>query len=132
MKVLVDTSVWSLALRRKAPSAQPEVVLLEKIIGEEHHIFLTGVILMEILQGFRELHQFEKIHGYLEAFPILDLNRNGYANAALLQAKCRKQGVQSATVDSLIAQTAIEHDCHLLTADQDFIHIARCCDLKLL
>jgi predicted nucleic acid-binding protein len=132
LKVLVDTSVWSLALRRKTPSIQPEVILLQKIIGEEHQVFLTGVILMEILQGFRERHQFEKIHGYLDAFPMLDLNRDGYAKAALLQVKCRKQGVQSATVDSLIAQTAMEHECHLLTADQDFTHIARCCELKLL
>ncbi len=87
---------------------------------------------MEILQGVREVQQASKIRRYLECFPLLELDRLGYINAASLHSKCRSKGIQSGTVDALIAQTAIEKNCYLLTVDQDFEHIARCTSLKLM
>ena len=132
MRVLVDTSVWSLALRRKIPSAQTEVLRLTELISDGQPIFLTGIILVEILQGIKEQPQSLRMRQYLEVFPLIELDRAGYINAARLSSRCRSKGIQSGTVDALIAQTAIEHGCYLLTADQDFAQIARYSDLKLL
>jgi len=131
VRVLVDTSVWSLALRRKSVSTQKEAIRLRQLIDEEHQLFLTGIILLEILQSIKEAQQVGKIRGYLDFFPLLELDRAGYENAAKLSSDCRKKGIQCSTVDALIAQTAIEHNCYLLTADKDFEFMARHCQLKL-
>jgi predicted nucleic acid-binding protein len=132
VKVLVDTSVWSLALRRKSVTTAPQAVRLADLIASGQPVFLTGVILLEILRSIRHRDQFLKIQKYLESFPILELDRSGYTSAALLGSHCRSKGVQGSTVDILIAQIAISNGCHLLTADGDFAHIARHSELKLL
>ncbi len=132
MKVIVDTSVWSLALRRKNPISNPEVTKLEDLISDGQPIFLLGVILMEILSGIREHSMLLKIRRHLESFPLLEPARATYIDAALLGSVCRSKGIQTGQVDLLIAQTTIEHNCHLLTADKDFVEIARNSSLKLL
>lgn len=132
MRVLVDTSVWSLAVRRKVKSPEPQAVQLRDLIAAGHSVFLTGIILTEVLSSIRHDEQMIKIRELLEAFPILELDRQGYAEAAQLSSRCRRKGVQASTIDSLIAQTAITHECFLLSADQDFQHIAQHCNLKLL
>lgn len=132
MKVIVDTSVWSLAIRRKSLSDQPEVDRLAELIDADQPIYLMGIILLEVLRNIKEQPQAQKIRRQLEPFPILDLERSGYIRAAMLGSLCRSKGIQVGTVDILIAQTAIEHDCHLLTTDKDFVEIARNSALKLL
>ena len=77
MRVIVDTSVWSAALRKPLrPEREPQAAAhrLRHMIEDGDQILLLGVILQEILQGIREPRAFEKIHRYLEAFPILPLS----------------------------------------------------------
>jgi predicted nucleic acid-binding protein len=131
MKVLVDTNVWSLALLRKDQTAEPAAIQLRELIESGQPIYLAGVVLMEVLRGIRHSEQFRKVQKCLEPFPILELTRAGYVDAALLGSHCRSKGVQCGGIDILIAQLAISHDCHLLATDQDFTHIARHSDLKL-
>ncbi len=67
MNVLVDTSVWSLALRRKAPhgtSAERELVELIS----EGRVLMIGAIRQELLSGIRATAQFEKLRDSLRAF----------------------------------------------------------------
>ena len=52
MKLLVDTSVWSLAMRRDQSEGHPSVDFLADALRHEGSIFTTGLILQEILQGF--------------------------------------------------------------------------------
>ena len=132
MKVIVDTSVWSLALRRKNATSHPEVTKLEDLISAGQPIFLLGVILMEILSGIREHSILIKVRRHLEPFPILEPTRTTYIDAALLGSACRSKGIQTGQIDLLIAQTTIEHNCQLLTTDKDFVEIARNSSLKLL
>lgn len=132
MKVIVDTSVWSLALRRKNPDIQAEATKLAELISDGQPIFLLGVILQEILSGIRERSLLIKIRRHLESFPVLEPSRTTYVDAALLGSACRSKGIQAGQIDLLIAQTAIEHDCYLLTTDKDFVEIARNSSLKLL
>ncbi len=132
MNVLVDTSIWSLVLRRKNGRKVQEATRLEQFIQDGESIFLVGVILQEILQGIRSDKNFEKVAVTLKAFPLVPLKREDYIFAASLRNQCRAKGVQAGTVDFLIAAAAIRYNCRLFTTDKDFLHIAKHIDLKLL
>jgi hypothetical protein len=132
MKYIVDTSVWSQALRREHHRETPEVQKLAILLREGERILLPGIILQEILQGIRRPEQFCEIREALSAFPMLEAMRDDHILAAELFNTCRAQGVQAATIDFLIAALAIRNECLLLTLDKDFSHIARHCELKLL
>jgi predicted nucleic acid-binding protein len=50
--LFVDTSVWSLALRRDASGSEPEVHLLKDALMGADIVVTTGLVLQELLQGF--------------------------------------------------------------------------------
>jgi len=132
MRVIADTSAWSHMLRRTTDAEDPQRKKLELLIQQEESIFLLGVIVQELLQGVRGPEQFDRLQSYLEDFPLLALGREDYVSAARLGNLCRSKGVQVSIVDSQIAAACIQHDCALLTCDQDFEHIARLCPLRLM
>lgn len=132
MKVIVDTSIWSLALRRHAPSRNPETEVLRKMIEQGENVLLLGIILQEILQGVKEPQDFKRLKEHLDAFPMLGIEREHYVKAAELKNHLSRNGVQVSTVDALIATAAIANDCYLYTNDKDFYHIAKHSRLKLL
>ena len=132
MRILVDTSIWSLALRRKSDIMNPEAVTLRTFIEQGEDIYLLGIILQEVLQGIRNPKDFHALKGYFEAFPLIELAREDYVKAAELKNYLIKKGKQSSTIDALIASTAISYDCHLFAKDKDFEHIAKHSKLKLL
>jgi predicted nucleic acid-binding protein len=128
--ILVDTSVWSLALRRDRAAAGREVEALSAAI-ERGDACLTGTILQEVLQGFPDAARTRRLLDYLAPFPLLDLHRGDYVYAAEIRNKCRVKGVTVSTVDAQIAAAAINHRCELLTSDRDFDGIARVFPLRL-
>lgn len=129
MSLLVDTSVWSLALRRDRPSGR-EVDALRGGI-ERGEVVLTGIILQEILQGFPSAERTRRLADHLAPFPLLALHRGDYVYAAEIRNKCRAKGVAISTVDAQIAAAAINHRCALLTADADFQAVARHFPLRI-
>jgi predicted nucleic acid-binding protein len=129
--VLVDTSVWSLALRKGGPADHPAVRKLNAFLVGDEDLFLSGLILQEILQAFREDATFRRLITYFEPFSLLPLGRRSYIAAAELHRNCRSKGISVTTADCQIATAAVENDCLLLTADKDFEHIARHSGLKL-
>ncbi len=131
MRVLVDTSVWALALRKKGPADHPSVSLLADLLRAGEDVFLTGVILQEILQAFRSESTFRRVALHLEPFPLLPLQRSDHVAAARVHRTCAQKGVSASTIDCQIAVAAIRHDCVLLSADKDFERIARHCELIL-
>jgi len=131
MRVLVDTSVWSLALRRKTVRSHPKVQVLSDLIASGQSIFLTGIILQEILQGIKDSAQFQKLDSHLSAFAVLEPEITTYKDAARLFSACRSKGVSVSTIDCLIATIAMANDCKLLTDDSDFNHIVAHSSLKL-
>lgn len=131
MRVLVDTSAWSLALRRRGPADDPTAHRLKALLLGDEDLFLTGLILQEILQAFRQEKTFRRMVTYFEPFSLLPLGRSSFVAAAKLHRHCRSKGVSVTTADCQIATAAIENDCLLLAADKDFEHIARHSDLKL-
>ena len=131
MRVLVDTSVWSLALRR-TDDDKKEARALKKLIEQGEDICLLGIILQEILQGIKRADQFQALRKYFEPFPLIELSRDDYIKAATLKNHLIKKGIQASTIDALIASAAVTKECVLFTADSDFFHIAKHVKLKLL
>jgi len=132
MSIVVDTSVLSHALRRGTPSNDPQVKKLTYLLNRGEDFSLLGVILQEILQGIRNQEDFEKVKEHLQIFPILTLDRQDYIAAAELKNKCMTHGINAGTIDFQIAAACIQHDCSLLTCDNDFTHIASCSSLQLI
>jgi predicted nucleic acid-binding protein len=131
MKTIVDSSVWSLAFRRKRPPEAPEVDLLAGLIRHGEAV-LTGAILQEVLQGIRSDEQFARLEDGLASMPLLSLTRRDYSLAARVWTRCRTGGIQVTPVDAQIAAAAANHDCPVLTTDRDFDRIAAIFPLKLL
>lgn len=131
MSLFVDTSVWSLALRRDAPEASPEVVALRDAITAGDTILTTGLVLQELLQGFAGPKARDQILERFSAVPLLVPDRDDHIEAATLRNACRRAGIQVGTIDALIAQLCVRHGVTLLSADQDFENIARNTPLKV-
>lgn len=132
MRILVDTSVWSLALRRSSAIVNEEAIALKTIIEQGEEIYLLGIILQEVLQGIRNSKDFLALKEYFKAFPLIDLAREDYVRAAELKNQLTRKGRQASTIDVLIASAAISYHCHLFTADKHFTQIAEHSELKLL
>ncbi|MDR2874426.1 MAG: PIN domain-containing protein [Methylobacillus sp.] len=131
MTLLVDTSVWSLALRRDVMVADPEVQELKEALLGTRIVVTTGLILQELLQGFSGPKAQTQIVEHFAALPLLQPDREDYIKAAAVRNTCRKAGVQLGTVDALLAQLCIRHDLTLLTTDKDFTHAAKHCPLRV-
>jgi predicted nucleic acid-binding protein len=137
MNVLVDTSVWSLALRRSDTGPVPEVPVpevkaLEGCLSGRSSVFTTGLVLQELLQGFQGPRQRRLILNTFSSLPLIVPDREDHVEAASLRNLCRRGGVQIGTIDALLAQLCIQHRLHLLTGDRDFDRVAKLSDLKLL
>ena len=131
MMLLVDTSVWSLALRRDVVGPQPEVRHLEQALLGAQAVVTTGLVLQELLQGFSGPKARSQIIDRFSSFPLVQPDRQDHVDAAALRTTCRRAGVQIGTIDALLAQLCIRHTLTLLTTDQDFTHAARHCRLRI-
>ena len=132
MTIIVDTSVWSHALRRRKTSDDPQSEKLAAALRQAQPIALLGIIVQEILQGVRDPRAFKKVRESLAAFPLIALDREDYVAAAELRNLCAARGVQASTIDFQIAAACARHDCALLTSDQDFERISQHSRLQLL
>ena len=125
MNLFVDTSVWSLALRRDRPEDCAEATFLARALEAGDSIFTTGLVLQELLQGFRGPRARDRIVERFSALPLLVPDREDHVHAAELRNSCRRRGVQIGTIDALLAQLCIRHELTMLTTDADFERIAR-------
>jgi predicted nucleic acid-binding protein len=131
LSLFVDTSVWSLALRRDAPSDAPQTRALLRAIEAGESILTTGLVLQELLQGFSGPRARAQILDRFSAVPLLVPDREDHINAAALRNVCRRAGVQIGTIDALLAQLCIHHRLTMLSTDNDFGRIADHCALQL-
>ena len=125
MSFLVDTSVWSLALRRSRREDNPAVQRLAEALASRDSVFTTGLVLQELLQGFRGPRQHQAILERFAALPMIMPTVEDHVLAAELRNLCRRRGVQLGTIDSLLAQLAIANELTLLSSDRDFEHAAQ-------
>jgi predicted nucleic acid-binding protein len=133
VNLAVDTSVWSLILRRPdIEEDNPFVQAFRYHLTAEDGFFVLGNILQELLDGLRSPKQFQRLIHCMEPFPLLPLNRGTYVEAARLRTHCREKGIQGSPVDFLIACACTENGFPLLTADKDFLRISKHSELVVL
>lgn len=119
MSVLVDTSVWSLALRRHQSVDDPVVIELRRLIKADQ-VQMIGPIRQELLSGIREKAQFEKLQENLRAFPDLTITTTDFEIAAEYFNICRSHGIQGSNTDFLICAVSTSQNLPILTTDKDF------------
>lgn len=130
MKVIVDTCVWSLALRRKIQKTDSTITQLRELITESR-AQLIGPIRQEILSGMASIEQFELVQKYLSAFKDLRLIESDFELAAKLFNLCRKKGIQGSNTDFLISSVAMNHQMSIFTTDKDFINFSKIIPIKV-
>lgn len=129
--IFVDTSVWSLFLRRDGERHEPQVIRLRMALESGEAIFTTGIVLQEILQGAVSPRSSDLILEHFSAIPCITPQRTDHVDAAALRNACRRSGWQIGTIDALIAQLCIRHGLMLLTTDQDFLRVKKISTLRV-
>ena len=129
MKVLVDTSVWSLALRRPKQSMlsapqQATVNALADLVRDGRAVFI-GAIRQELLSGIKVQRQFDVLRESLMPFDDLAMPTPVYESAAQAFNTCRVNGVQGSNTDFLICAAAMHHQLPIFTLDGDFLQYQR-------
>lgn len=119
MKVIVDTCIWSLALRQKKTVHSPYLSELQKLI-KEGSVQMIGAIRQEILSGIKTNTQFELLKQSLGAFPDLIHSEVDFELAAKYFNLLRSKGVQGSDTDFLICAVSVNHQLEIFTLDKDF------------
>ena len=130
MKVLVDTSIWSLALRRGKSPDSSILAELESLISD-FRLQLVGPIRQELLSGIKSDTQFNKLKQYLSSFPDYQIQTEDFVLAAQFFNQCRKKGIQGSNTDFLICAIAVKNNWQVYTSDQDFSHFQKVIPIKL-
>lgn len=123
MIALVDTCVWSLALRRAKTDLNPQQQQTIKALQEmivEGRVRLLGVVRQELLSGIRHKAQFDRVATALRTFEDVELEIPDYEEAAVADNRCRSAGLTGSTTDFLICAAAIRRNWGIFTTDQDF------------
>jgi len=127
MKVLVDTSIWSIALRRSGTRSKEDQVLIRELTDllNDVKVVMIGPIRQELLSGISSPVQYDILKENLQAFEDLPLPREYYERAAEFFNICRRAGVQGSHIDFLICATAVEGGLQIFSSDNDFILYAK-------
>ena len=134
MKVLIDTSIWSLAFRRDKNLAKNEEKILLRELQElisETRVIIIGPIRQEILSGISSSKQFDYLRKKLNSFENTPISSYDYELAAEFYNKCRKKGIQGSHIDFLICAVAYRNRMAIFTNDKDFYHFTEVLELNL-
>ncbi len=134
MLVLVDTPIWSLALRRRDTDLSSREQRLTASLRElirDARAQLVGPIRQELLSGIRQEASFTKLRDQLRAFDEPRLDVADYEEAARMNNQCRSRGVAGSAVDFLICAAALRRNWQIFTTDRDFTRYAAILSLKL-
>lgn len=134
MNIVVDTSVWSLSLRRKPEDLSPtERAIVDELaeLISEGRICLIGPVRQEVLSGIRTHAQFERLRSFLRSFQDMEIGIDDYESAAQASNQCQVKGITVSVVDALICAVALNHDCAIFTSDNDFKLFTRILSIKL-
>ena len=120
MKILVDTSVWSLALRR---GDQTHLECEKELCGliQDHRVQMIGPIRQEVLSGIRSESQFIDLKKHLDSFPDIPILTEDYVEAAKYFNLCRSKGIQGSNTDFLICSVSVRNELPIYTVDKDFL-----------
>ena len=130
MKVIVDTSIWSLALRRSKDIENKYVEELEELI-KEVRAQLVGPVRQELLSGIKSEKQYKTLKKHLWAFKDLNIEPVDYELAAQYFNTARQKGIQGSNTDFLLCAISTRHRMPIFTADNDFINFQSVIPIEL-
>lgn len=130
--VIVDTSVWSLVLRKKELS-EDELKLRDflSFLIQNSLVIMIGEIRQETLSGISNFAKFEQLRDALHAFSDFEIPTEDFETATELFYLCRSHGIQGSHTDFLICSVAHNHNFSILTLDNDFKNYSKYIDLDL-
>ena len=134
MNVLIDTSVWSLALRRKNESLSTNERFLVAELSElirEGRARMIGLVRQELLSGIKATEQYEKLRLHLRSFPDEVVDTSDYEEAAKAGNRCRAKGVVVSIVDILLCAVANKRLWTIFSTDPDFSDYAKVLPLRI-
>lgn len=132
--ILVDTPIWSLALRRRRRELSKDQ---RRHVGEWERLVrkggagLIGPIRQELLSGVREERAWERLRAALRPFPDLPITPEDYERAAQLFNRCRARGIAGSSIDLLICSVSARFEMPIYTTDADFRRYAGVLALRL-
>ena len=132
MRIIVDTSVWSLAFRKKVKT-ENEIKLIEYLseLIRDLRVVMIGPIRQEILSGISEETKFIEMQKNLEVFSDWQIETEDYELAAKFYNLCRKNGIQGSHIDFLICAVSKNSNFSILTLDNDFTNYLKYTGIKL-
>jgi predicted nucleic acid-binding protein len=131
VKVLVDTPIWSLALRRKHRPENASIQMELASLIADGRVAIIGPIRQELLSGIKERAHFDRLRDHLRAFPDTEITSDDYEGAAWFYNICRAKGIQGSNTDFLICAIAARNEFSIFTTDADFTHFARVLPIEL-
>ena len=132
--VLVDTSVWSLALRRRPEhlSQQEQLLVAEwSELVREGRVQMIGPVRQELLSGLRHKQQFALLEERLSVFQDTPIETADYLEAARFFNLLQAGGVTGTPIDLLICAVARRREWAIFSLDADFERYARILPLRL-
>ncbi|HVK83954.1 MAG TPA: PIN domain-containing protein [Kofleriaceae bacterium] len=131
MSVIVDTTIWSQALRRRdRVTNHPVVVELTKLV-QEGRVTMMGAIRQELLSGLKSEAQFVRLRDALRPFDDVQLEPDDYEEGARCFNRCMQRGVQGSNTDFLLCAVALRRDLSVFTSDRDFLRYAAVLGVRL-
>lgn len=130
MNVLVDTPIWSYALRTPIKKFQAHIEELTFLIKNQRALII-GPIRQEILSGYSDNRKYQTLKDKLSYFDNVRIIDSDYELAAELNNQCRKEGIQGSHIDFLICAVAKRMEFSIFTTDQDFSRYQKVIKIKL-
>lgn len=129
--VVVDTSVFSLFLRRSQQLDDAHLALFHDLF-EKDQIVLLGTVYQELLSGIRHETQFNRLVDVLDGFNPVLATVADHEEAARFYNVCRHNGIQGSAIDFLICAMASRRNYQILTLDADFEHYGQYLPISLI
>ncbi len=132
--ILVDTTIWSLALRRRSEDLNPHEQELAKELARLLTLYQAawiGPIRQELLSGIRSPQDLWTIQTQLDECPALQVTMADYDGAAGHYNTCRANGIASGGTDMLICSVASRTQSPIFTTDPDFQRYSACLPIQL-
>lgn len=118
-RVLADTSIWVEYFNR--PKSEYAERLAEFL--EIEVVYITGIILAELLQGAKTHAEFNLLKKNLKVLPLLKETDKTWEKVGKLSFDLQRKGIVIPLSDCLIAVLAQENNCQVFTLDNHFTHI---------